>query len=249
MSLSPQQSLPQRLFDAISADIRRGVYPVGTQLPTEPGLCERYGVSRTVLREAVARLKADGLIDTQQGRGTFVLAQSATPPFRFQAAAQAGAQSIVDLAELRLGLEGTAAALAAQRRSAAQLARLKECLDAMDQSVKEGSSGTEADLAFHRTIADATGNAHYRLFMDYLQGFFVAAIDTSRARSAQKPGLSRKVQDEHRAIYKAIAAQDAEAAEAAMKAHIRAAAARMAQPAAEPAAKATAAPRSPRRKP
>lgn len=229
MNLSPQRSLPERLFEAISEDIRRGVYPVGGQLPVEAGLCERYGVSRTVLREAVARLKADGLIDTQQGRGTFVLAQSPALPFRFKPPTPDNAQSIIDLAELRLGVEGTAAALAAQRRTQGQLARLKDCLDRMEQSVKDGSSGTEADLDFHQTIAEATGNAHYRMFMDYLQKFFVAAIGTSRSRSAQKPGLSKKVQEEHRAIYKAIAAQDPEAAELAIKIHIRAAAARMAK--------------------
>lgn len=228
MALSPQQSLPQRLFEAISEDIRRGVYAVGSKLPVEAGLCERYGVSRTVLRETVARLKADGLIDTQQGRGTFVLAQSAPPPFRLKAPAAESTQSIIELAELRLGVEGMAAALAARRRTPEQLARLRDCLDRMEQSLRDGSSGTEADLEFHRTIADATGNGHYRMFMDYLQKFYASAIETSRSRSAQAPGLSQRVQDEHRAIFEAIALEDADAAERAVKQHIHAAAARMA---------------------
>lgn len=103
-------------------------------------------------------MKADGLADTQQGRGTFVLAQSAPPPFRRKAPVPNSAQSIIELAKLRLGVEGAAAALAAQRRTPEQLTRLKDCLDRMEQSLRGGISGTEADLEFHQTIADATGN-------------------------------------------------------------------------------------------
>lgn len=225
--LSSNQSMPERLFEAISADILAGTYPVGSKLPIEPELCTHYGVSRTVLRETVARLKADGLLDTQQGRGTFVLAQSVHTPFRLKAHTQDVAQSIVDLAELRLGIEGTAAALAAQRRTPAQLARLKECLDRMQASLHDGSSGTEADLEFHRTIAEATGNGHYQMFMDYLQKYFSVAIDVSRTRSAQSQGLSQRAQEEHQAVYQAIEKGDPEAAELAIKRHIRAAAARL----------------------
>jgi Transcriptional regulators len=219
--------MPQRLFEVISEDIRRGVFPVGGKLPVEADLCERYGVSRTVLRETVARMRADGLVDTQQGRGTFVLALATPPAFRFKASTDGGVQSILDLAELRLGIEGTAASLAARRRTPAQLARLKSCLDRMERAVHEGASGTDADLEFHQTIAEATGNGHYRMFMDYLHKFYATAIDTARSHSAQTRGLSQRAQEEHRAVYEAIAAGDAEAAERAVKAHILAAAARM----------------------
>ncbi|MCU7370078.1 FadR/GntR family transcriptional regulator [Paucibacter sp. O1-1] len=219
--------MPQRLYEAISKDIRQGLYPVGGRLPVEAGLCEHYGVSRTVLRETVARLKADGLIDTQQGRGTFVLALAVQPSFKFSPGAFDSAQAIIDLAELRLGVEGTAAALAARRRTPAQLARLKACLDRMEYSLRDGTSGAEADLEFHQTIAEATCNGHYRLFMDYLQKFYAEAIGAARARSAQARGLSRRAQDEHRAVYEAIAAGDPEAAERAIKDHIGAAAARV----------------------
>jgi len=227
MGLLQQQSLPQRLFEAISADIRAGVFPVGSQLPVEAGLCERYGVSRTVLRETVARLKADGLVDTQQGRGTFVLARAVEPSFRLSTPNSGDAQAIVDLAELRLGVEGEAAALAARRRTSAHLAQLKKCLERMERAVRDGTSGSDADLEFHRTIAEATGNDHYRMFMDYLQKFYSSAIDTARSRSARAPGLSQKVQQEHQAVYDAIAANDSGAAERAIKRHIRAAAKRM----------------------
>jgi len=221
------QSLPEKLVLALRADIASGRYPVGAKLPIEPALCVRYGVSRTVLREAMARLKSDGVIDTQQGRGSFVLGPSARTPFRFDAPAVETTQSILELSELRLGVDGTAAALAARRRSPEQLARLKDCLDRMAEALRQGASGSEADLEFHRTIADATGNQHYRLFMEYLRRSYATAIDRARSHSAQADGLSQRAQEEHRAVYQAISDGDAEAAEQAVKHHIRAAAQRL----------------------
>lgn len=215
------QSLPEKLVIAIRADIASGRYSVGSKLPIEPELCAHYGVSRTVLREAMSRMKSDGLIDTQQGRGSFVMAPSARNPFRFEV--PQSRQSLLELSELRLGVEGTAAALAAGRRTPAQLQRLKKCLDAMAQAVERGESGSDADLQFHSTIADATGNGHYRLFMEYLRFSYAAAIDHARKVSLAAPGLSHIAQQEHRAVYEAIARGDAEAAEAAAKHHIRAA--------------------------
>jgi DNA-binding FadR family transcriptional regulator len=233
MALSSPR-LPDQLFDLIANDIREGVFPVGSQLPIEPDLCVRYGVSRTVLREAVARLKADGFIDAQQGRGSFVLGHSLRTPFRFEALNSGSYASIAQLAELRLGVEGTAAALAASRRTPAQLERLEACLGRMAQAVQDGTAGSEADLEFHQTIAEATGNDHYRLFMAYLRQFYAVAIEAARSNSARSAGLSQQAQKEHVAIYKAIAAGRPEQAERAVKQHLHNAAARLAaqQPAA-----------------
>ncbi len=221
-------SRPDQLFRAISDDIGNGVFPPGSQLPTEAELCVHYQVSRTVLREAVARLKADGIIDAQQGRGSFVLQHSLRTPFRFDPAMAGSLQGIAQLAELRLGVEGTAAALAAERRSPRQLAHLAQCLANMEQAARDGSGGSEADLEFHQTIAEATGNDHYRSFMAYLRQFYAVAIDAARTNSARSAGLSQQAQEEHAAIYRAIADGDAAAAEAAVKRHIRNAAERLA---------------------
>jgi len=226
----PALSGPDRLCQAISNDIAQGIWPVGSRLPTEAELCVHYKVSRTMLREAVARLRADGIIDAQQGRGSFVLQQSLRRPFRFDASLASSQNGIAQLAELRLGVEGMAAALAAERRTPAQLARLQDCLSQMEQATQSGSSGNEADLAFHQTIAEATGNDHYRAFMAYLRQFYSVAIATARANSASRPSLSNQAQEEHAAIYRAIAAQDPRAAQEAVQAHIRNAARRIAAP-------------------
>jgi GntR family transcriptional repressor for pyruvate dehydrogenase complex len=215
------------LFQAISDDISKGIYPPGSQLPTEPELCVHYKVSRTVLREAVARLRADGVVDAKQGRGSFVLESSLRTPFRFDPSSASSLEGIAQLAELRLGVEGTAAALAARRRSPQQLALLKKYLARMEQAVKDGTGGSEADLAFHQTIAEATGNDHYRTFMAYLRQFYAVAIDRARNNSALQPGLSEQAQEEHVAIYRAIADKNPVQAEEAVKRHIRNAAERL----------------------
>jgi DNA-binding FadR family transcriptional regulator len=226
-SASPLPSRPDQLFQAISDDIAKGVYPPGSQLPTEAELCVHYKVSRTVLREAVARLKADGVVDARQGRGTFVLERSLRTPFRFDASAVITQEGIRKLAEFRLGVEGTAAALAAERRSSRQLALLKKYLEEMEKAVKDGSGGSEADLAFHQTIAEATGNDFYRTFMEYLRQFYAVAIDRARANSARQPGLSEQAHEEHVAIYCAIADKNSLHAEEAVKLHIRNASTRL----------------------
>lgn len=232
---------PDQLVRVLLEDIAKGVWPPGSRLPNEAALCVRYEVSRTVLREAIARLKADGIVDTQQGRGSFVLQHSLRKPFRFDPALAHSPQGIAQLAELRLGVEGMAAALAAERRTAAQLAHLRQCLARMEQAARTGSGGSEADLAFHQTIAEATGNGFYKTFMDYLRRFYAVAIETARANSARMAGLSAKAQEEHVAIYEAIAAQSPSRAEAATKRHIRNAVRRLqamqaSEPGNEPAA-------------
>lgn len=224
---APTPSLPERVFVALSADIRGGVLPPGTQLPIEPLLCERYGVSRTVLREAISRLKAEGLLDVRQGRGSFVRPLSAATSFRFDLDEQGEVNPVIELTELRLGVEATAAGLAARRRTPEQLEKLKLALDAMEAAVQADGNGNDADLSFHSTVAQATGNSQYRLFMEFLSGRIASAIAASRAHSARSAGLSRQAQREHRAIYDAIAAQDPRAAERAMRRHIEAAAERL----------------------
>lgn len=226
-ALSQAPSRPDLLFRAISDDIGKGTFPPGSRLPTEAELCVHYKVSRTVLREAVARLKADGIIDAQQGRGSFVLQHSLLTPFRFDPSMASSSEGIGQLAELRLGVEGTAAALAAVRRTPRQLAQLKNCLLRMEQAAKEGSGGSEADLDFHQTIAEATGNDHYRTFMAYLRQFYAVAIDAARTNSARSAGLSEQAQEEHADIYRAIADKNSARAEEAVKRHIRNAADRL----------------------
>jgi DNA-binding FadR family transcriptional regulator len=194
-----RRSLAHSVVDGIDARIRRAELKPGDRLPTESAIMAEYGVSRSVVREAISRLQAAGLVETRHGIGTFVL----EPPLPGTALA---------ILELRMGMETEAAALAAMRRNEAQLAALREALDDMLQAQQAGESTVEADVRFHRILAESSAN---RYFVD-LQG------QLGRVLSARErpPGSFERMHREHEDIVDAIARQDADAARAAMRTHL-----------------------------
>jgi DNA-binding FadR family transcriptional regulator len=158
-----------------------------------------YGVSRSVVREAISHLQAAGLVETRHGIGTFVL----DPPLP---------ESSMAILELRMGMETEAAWLAASRRTTAQLAALREALGDMRRAQEAGQSTVEADVRFHRLLAESSGN---RYFVE-LQGQ-LGAVLSARERP---PGGHMHMHREHEDIVDAIARQDPDAARAAMRTHL-----------------------------
>src|SRR5262249_50613899 len=140
----------------------------GSRLPPEHALTEAFGVSRATLREAVAALRREGLIEARQGSGTYVAATTTRRNFRIDATELRSLDDILRVVELRLGVEVEAASLAAERRSKADLNRMESLLDRMDAAIARGDSAVDFDFEFHRAIADATKNAHFRDFLDFL---------------------------------------------------------------------------------
>ncbi|NUP77244.1 MAG: FadR family transcriptional regulator [Nonomuraea sp.] len=208
-------SRTQRLVDTLTARIQEGVIRPGERLPTESSLIETHGVSRTVVREALARLKAAGLIETQHGRGSFVLARPSTAGF---APAPATTwQDVLDLLDFRTGVEIEAAGLAAARRSEAALEGLREALDDFAAASANPAAAVDADFRFHLRIALATGNRYYG---DLLSSLGPAMIVVPRERlDPEGPGFARIVA-EHENIHAAIERRDAEAARAAVRVHL-----------------------------
>ncbi len=214
---------PARLSDEIARRIAeriasRALAP-GDRLPTEAELCQAFGVSRAVVREAVARLRTDGLVETQRGVGAFVSHSPELSVFRLEAE-RASPAELRQIFELRTDVEAGAAALAAARCTETQMEAMRTALSAMAKAVSEGENGTAADVAFHIAIAEATDNPIYRDFLRFLAHRLEQAIGTARRNSATHQGWSERVQIEHEAIFEAIAARDPEAARTAAKAHI-----------------------------
>lgn len=214
-------NLTDQVAAQIAGDIRAGAIAPGDRLPTESALCARFGVSRTVVREAIARLKSEGMVASRQGSGVYVLADNPQQPFRLDPALSSAGNEILQIAELRMAFDVEAASLAARRRTPEQLQRLRGALDEMAKAVREGINGADADVAFHRVIAEATNNPHYAAFMNYLIQFLQRGVQVSRDRTLTRPGLGDKVQLEHEDIFKAIQARDPEAAAAAARRHVR----------------------------
>jgi DNA-binding FadR family transcriptional regulator len=212
------KNLVAMLSESLEREIREGRLGPGDRLPTEAALAARAGVSRTVVREAVAALKASGLVETRQGAGAFV-----RQPRPLLAAIgmveRATVEDILSILELRLAVEVEAAALAAERRRDEDVAALDAAMADQAASRAAGEDGVAADLAFHRALAGATGNPYFGRFLDQLGEL---ALPRRRLLPAGSYGEDylMLVEAEHRGIRDAVAAGDAAEAAIAMRLHL-----------------------------
>lgn len=219
---------PVRLADQVastlSEEIESGRLAEGDRLPTEVELVRQLGVSRTVVREALSRLRNAGLIEPRQGIGVFVLPRR-TRPLDLEAADTKA--KVLQIVEVRRAMEGEAAHLAATRATPLDLARMRQALDAIDSAVAVGGDGVDEDLAFHRSIAESTGNTVLVSTLRYLGDVSRSGIRVTRANEARRNDFIEAVRAEHHAILAAIEARDAEAARTAARLHMNHAAARL----------------------
>ena len=220
-------SLTDRVFEALTQLISGEDFPPGSRLPSEMKMAGRFGVSRTVIREAISRLKSEGLVVSRQGSGVFVREENMDAPFRIAPNVMGSIDSVLQVVELRKVLEGEIAALAAKRRRREQLAAIKLALKRIDSDVLAGGDGVDADIAFHRSIAEATGNPHFLALIQFLSKFLRNATQTTRSIEATRASLVQQVKDEHLAIVEAVSRQDSEAARAAARLHMDRAARRL----------------------
>jgi GntR family transcriptional repressor for pyruvate dehydrogenase complex len=219
---------PVRLADQVAAtlseEIESGRLAEGDRLPTEVELVKQLGVSRTVVREALSRLRNAGLIEPRQGIGVFVLPRR-TRPLDLDAADTKA--KVLQIVEVRRAMEGEAASLAATRATPHDLARMRQALDTIDSAVAAGGDGVDEDLAFHRSIAESTGNAVMVSTVRYLGDVSRSGIRVTRANEARRNDFIEAVRDEHHAILAAIEAGDPEAARTAARRHMKQAAGRL----------------------
>lgn len=217
-----RRSLAQELVSELSQQIRDGMLKRGDKLPTESAIMQAQGVSRTVVREAISRLQASGLVETRHGIGTFVLDTPNATGLRIDPATVGTLRDLLSILELRISLEVEAAGLAAQRRSPEQLAGMRGFLDKLREATARSSDAAASDFQFHLQIAEATGN---RYFTDIMNHLGTALIPRSRVNSARlahddQEHYQARLGREHEQIYEAIARQDAESARAAMRLHL-----------------------------
>lgn len=211
--------LADQVYGRLLEDVVSGRYAVGDRLPAETELAETFTVSRPVIREALMRLQADGLVTARQGSGTFV---AKVPPRQIvKLAPRASVAGILRVFEVRIALEGQAARLAATRRSAAELAAIGKALQDMRAALEEGKSAMEADFAFHRHVAVASGNMTLVEILDSLAATVTSGMTVALGitRQGTRQRMARVI-DEHVRIYDAIAASEPDSAELAMRYHI-----------------------------
>ena len=210
-SITPGAQLSDQVAEVLAAEIRAGRLVVGEKLPTEAALVAQFSVSRTVIREAVSRLKSLGLVDSRQGSGMYVKAAGFSP-LNFDAKFAVSKQAVIQMVEVRRALEAEVAALAAMRRTPADVQRIRHSIAALEQAVSAGGDGVDEDVQFHRAIAEAARNPFLIGTLEYLGQFLRGATRVTRANEARRADFAGQVQDEHEMIARAIEAGDPAAA-------------------------------------
>lgn len=219
------EHLPARIAAQIAGDIQEGRLHPGDKLPTEHFLSKALGVSRSVVREAIAQLRNEGLVETRQGVGAFVTERQARL-IRINDGELLESEGFRDLFQLRIPLEIEAAGLAALHHTPDDLAKLDASLALMTGSEKWTSEGINADLAFHRAVADATGNDYFAMFIGFIAERISLAINAARARAVLEEIVKVTI-EEHVAVRDAIGTRDPQAARKAMRDHLLGAASRI----------------------
>jgi DNA-binding FadR family transcriptional regulator len=216
------RSLAHGVVDGLGGRIRDGSLAPGEKLPTEAAIMEEFGVSRTVVREAISRLQAAGLVATRHGVGTFVVGMGDAATFRISPDQLGTLQDVISVLELRIAVETESAALAASRRTDANLQALRNALAAFITAVEEGRDAVGPDFQFHLEIARATQNDHFVDLMATLGGMMIprARLEPPGPLTPEREAYLRRVNSEHESIVDAIGRQDAEGARAAMRTHL-----------------------------
>lgn len=215
-----------RLTDRVKSGLLRLIaddnLKPGDKLPPSDQLCDRFSVSRTVVREAIASLKAEGRLRSLRGSGVYV----SEPPkptggSMFMEAPQ-DIGEVLDFMEFRMSVEIEAAGLAAERRTETNLLRMEQAMSQFARHLEDNTLATDADRSFHRAIADATNNMRFRLFVDEMGERLIPrrALGASFTDAKDKSEFLDNIQGEHRRIFEAISDRRADDARAAMRQHL-----------------------------
>jgi GntR family transcriptional repressor for pyruvate dehydrogenase complex len=221
--------LSEQLAEALVVSIRDGQLPSGERLPTESALVQRFGVSRTVVREALSRLKTMGLVESRQGSGAFVKNRVQSSVDQLVLTPDGSVNAVIQMVEMRRALEAESAALAAARRTPADIKSIKEKIATLDRAVASGGDGVAEDVAFHTAIATAANNPFLLATLAYLNQFLRDATRVTRANESTRSDFAQQVRDEHAQIVRSIEAGDAAAARLAGAMHMVNAAERIAR--------------------
>ncbi|KAB1083689.1 FadR family transcriptional regulator [Neorhizobium galegae] len=214
------QSLVDQIATSLRRDVERGTVKPGDKLPSENELTRLHSVSRAVIREAVAVLRSEGILEARRGVGVFVTdaEQQGVP---FSGLSLERISSVIELLELRAACETEAAALAAGRRSPAQLETILNLHRKVGENLENGLSTRDADFALHMAIAEATQNRRFPELLRLIKPGIIMSRDLQQGRG--QPGTltpNLHLQEEHAKIVHAIFAGKAAEAREAMRAHL-----------------------------
>ncbi|WP_347302882.1 FadR/GntR family transcriptional regulator [Croceibacterium sp. TMG7-5b_MA50] len=215
-------SLADELYDKLKAEIISGTIAPGTRLPSQKSIATTQEVSRTVVREAVARLEAQGFARSRQGSGVFVTEGARYRAFQVTREELSELGEIVRLLEMRLAIETEMAGLAAARRDQADVDAMRAAMRQMAEVCEDPAAYASADAQFHMAIAQATKNPYFARFIDFLG---IRLVPPRNLYLRDQPGEAHdhyvaKVRAEHEAILAAIVRMDITGARDAARHHM-----------------------------
>lgn len=213
--------LSEQVARRLMAEIRSGRLAPHDKLPTEALLVQQFGVSRTVVREAISQLKSLGLVTSRQGSGMYVRAQAHFEPLSFDTDHSASRDAVIQITEVRRAIEAEAARLAAERRTQKDVKQIRKAFRAIELAAKAGHDGVAEDVEFHRCIALAANNPFLLQTLDYLSQYLREGTRVTRANEARRADFTRQVLLEHQAIVDAIEQGDPRAALKAATTHMQ----------------------------
>ncbi len=217
--ISPKR-ISDQVFDQLRELIFRGAYQPGQRFMTERELAATLGVSRNSVREAVNKLVTLRFLEQRQGQGTFVRSMDEVVKIPLATVMEAEDASLIDLLEMRLGIECNAASLAARRATADDLKTIADAIGQMERNTADGGLGTDGDLAFHMAVAAASKNPLQIYIMKNVADFLHVGIRENLLHLYRNPHNVVEIHRQHRAIFQAIHDGDVDAADRTMESHI-----------------------------
>lgn len=215
------KTLVSQVSDALRKEIEGGAFQPGERLPSEAALTKVHSVSRTVIREAIAILRSDGLVETRKGAGVFALDPAmGRRDSPFSDLNTDRISEAIELLEMRSAFEIRSAGLAAVRRSNTQLDAIVQAHEAVGACIARAQSTRETDFQFHFAIAEATQNTRFPQFLTLIRDGIVPRAELTATTGRPKAIPNPYLQNEHGAIVAAIMDRDSKAAEEAMKLHL-----------------------------
>jgi len=212
--------ISDQVYEQLRELIFRGELKPGEQLMPERELASALGVSRPTVREAINKLVVMGLLEHRQGQGTFVSSPASDSQNPLAAAMKAQDSTLVDLLEVRMGLECNAVALAAGRAVEKDIRMLEKSLEEMRREVRSGRLGTEEDVSFHMAVAYATQNPVQVHIMRSFYDFLFVGIKENLQHLYEDPDNIERIIEQHTSILQAIKEHNPAKAQKAMRAHI-----------------------------
>jgi GntR family transcriptional regulator, transcriptional repressor for pyruvate dehydrogenase complex len=221
-SFQRRRNLTGELIDRLTEEIVSGGLAPRTRLPTEHEMMKTFGVSRTVVREAIAALRAEGLVSTRQGSGAFVSDDPQRRPFHIEQEEFQSAAKVFDVMALRTCVEIEAAGLAAERRTKPSLARIVRASRLFSKDVASGGSGIDADFDFHAAIGAATENPYFLSFLEFIGRLIIPrrSVHVDKSNPAVIARRLKQIEREHGAIVRAIVDREVALARRAMRTHL-----------------------------